>query len=250
MCSGYLRPLVTILLLCSAGVRAHWTDIQRQFPEINLQRLESANLSLELLREPSAALNPKGTIVVLPAPEQHALSPKLLNTLRLNLPASGWHLLVLPAPEITETLPPEQKLLSQKAQLANRWQLLTQTGNLQPPVIAVAQGETAAWLNLLIADSLTQSPAALITLGAYLSDYQQNNQLLKQLSLTPLPLLDLVTALDHPYATGALTQRQQLAKQQQNPLYRQRHLSDAYQDQATQQWVLKEILGWLHATGF
>lgn len=240
------------LLFSVSSVQAidNWSDIQRQAPDIILQQLESANLSLTMLSEPSPVLQPRGTVVLLPDQQQHAFSPYLLNTLRLNLPAAGWHLLVLPAPEPVEFIAPEQKLQLQKVQLAQRWQLLSQQGNLRQPVIAIAQGETAALLNLLISEALTSQPDALVNLGAYLGNYQQHKQLLQQVSLAPLPLLDLITATDHPHATAALEQRQLLARQQNNALYRQRYLAEAYHDEPMQQWLTNEILGWLRTSGF
>lgn len=247
-----LSLAVSFLLILFSQVQAstHWGDIQRQATEINLQQLESASLSLQVLSENSAALRPKGTVVIFPDQQQHALSPGLLNTLRINLPDSGWHLFVMPAPEALAQANAEQRLLQQKSQLAARWQLLNQQGNLQTPVIVIAQGETAALINLLVAETLEASPAAIINLGAYLTDHKQNSQLLKQVALTPLPLLDLITALDHPHAKATSAQRQLSARLQQNPLYRQRYLTDAYQDHPMQQWLMKEILGWLHTNGF
>lgn len=245
-----LAALTLLLSLQQVQASTNWADIARQLPDINIQLLESANLSVQLLTEQSIALRPKGTMVIFPDYQQHALSPRLLNTLRQNLPASGWHLFVMPAPEAAEPGDAEQRLLQQKNQLAARWQLLNQQGNLQAPVIVIAQGETAALLNLLVAETLEASPAAIINLGAYLADHKQNNQLLKQVGLTPLPLLDLITAFDHPHAKTTLAQRQLSARLQQNPLYRQRYLSDAYQDQPMQQWLIKEILGWLTTNGF
>lgn len=240
------------LLLNVSGVHAsnNWSDIQRQAPDITLQVLESASLSLTMLSEPSSALQPRGTIVLLPDQQQHAFSPDLLNTLRLSLPAAGWHLLVLPAPDPVELVAPEEKLQLQKTQLAQRWQLLNEQANLRQPVIAIAQGETAALFNLLISETLTSQPNALVNLGAYLANYQQHKQLLQQVSLAPLPLLDLITAIDHPHATAALEQRLLIARQQNNALYRQRYLAEAYHDAPMQQWLTKEIIGWLRTSGF
>lgn len=245
-----LYALTLLLPLVQVQASTNWADIQRQLPDSNLQLLESANLSLQLLSEQSIAVQPKGSMVIFPDYQNHVLSPRLLNTLRQNLPASGWHLLVMPAPEASEQSNPEQRLIQQKSQLAARWQLLNQQANLQTPVIVIAQGEIAALLNLLVAETLEASPAAIINLGAYLTDHKQNNQLLPKVTLTPLPLLDLITALDHPHAKATTAQRQLSARLQQNPLYRQRYLSDAYQDQSMQQWLMKEILGWLNTNGF
>ncbi|CAM5225342.1 DUF3530 family protein [Alishewanella longhuensis] len=157
-----LSLAVSFLLILFSQVQAstHWGDIQRQATEINLQQLESASLSLQVLSENSAALRPKGTVVIFPDQQQHALSPGLLNTLRINLPDSGWHLFVMPAPEALAQANAEQRLLQQKSQLAARWQLLNQQGNLQAPVIVIAQGETAALINLLVAETL--EPARLM----------------------------------------------------------------------------------------
>lgn len=240
-----------LISLNQAQASTNWADLQRQNTELTLRLFESASLSIQVLNESTIAADAKGTVVVFPDQQQHALSPGLLNTLRQTLPAAGWHLFVMPAPELPNAENAEQRLEQQKSQLIARWQLLNQQGNLPAPVIVIAQGETAAMLNLLVADAtLTASPAAIVNLGAYLTDHKLNRQLLTQVALTPLPLLDLITALDHPHAKVTLEQRQLTARLQQNPLYRQRYLSEAYRDQPMQQWLIKEILGWLHTNGF
>lgn len=247
--------IIISLLLISlnhAQASTNWTDLQRQNTELTLRLFESASLSMQVLNESTIAVDAKGTVVVFPDQQQHALSPGLLNTLRQTLPAAGWHLFIMPAPELPNTENVEQRIEQQKNQFIARWQLLNQQGNLPAPVIVIAQGETAAMLNLLVADAtLTASPAAIVNLGAYLTDHKLNRQLLtQQVAMTPLPLLDLITALDHPHAKHTLEQRQLAARLQQNPLYRQRYLSEAYRDQSMQQWLIKEILGWLRTNGF
>ncbi|WP_423187578.1 DUF3530 family protein [Alishewanella sp. d11] len=255
MAKAFSSVVLLYLLFNQAIASTNWSDLQRQLPEMNVKQLESAELSLQFLREESARANAKGTVVIFPDQQQHALSPKLLNTLRLHLPNLGWHLLIMPAPDAvmhtsSDSNNSEQKIQQQKNQLMARWQLLNQQAQLQAPVVIIAQGEIAALINILIAENLAASPQALINLGAYLPDYQQNMQMVKHLAVTPQPLLDLITAQDHPYAIRTSEQRLVAARLQKNPLYRQRFLSEAYLNQPNQQWLLKEIIGWLNTTGF
>lgn len=255
MAKAFSAVVLLYLLFNQAIASTNWSDLQRQLPEMNVKKLESAELSLQFLQEESARSNAKGTVVIFPDHQQHALSPKLLNILRLHLPNLGWHLLIMPAPDAdmhtsADSNNSEQKMQQQKSQLLARWQLLNQQVQLQAPVVVIAQGEIAALINILIAENLAASPQALINLGAYLPDYQQNMKLIRHLAITPQPLLDLITAQDHPYAIRTSEQRLVSARLQQNSLYRQRFLSDIYLNQPNQQWLLKEIVGWLNTTGF
>ncbi|GGW55833.1 DUF3530 family protein [Alishewanella tabrizica] len=227
-----------------------WLDLQRQIPDLQLQTFESANLTVTVHNAQTAVQVPRGTVVILPDQQQHALSPDLLNTLRLNLPIAGWNLIILPAPDALPAQTTEQRLQLQKSQLSQRWQLIQQQGNLRPPVIAIAQGEVAAVLRVLLGEDLSNRPAAMISLGAYLPNYEQHKQALSGYASVSLPFLDLITAQDHPHAMAALEQRITLAKQTNNPLYRQRYLADAYHNASMQQWFANEILGWLKTNGF
>ncbi len=255
MAKVFSSVVILYLLFNQAIASTNWSDLQRQLPEINVKQLESAEVSLQFLQQESARSNAKGTVVIFPDQQQHALSPKLINTLRLHLPALGWHLLIMPAPDAvmhTNSDPSnsEQKIQQQKNQLMARWQLLNQQAQLQAPVVLIAQGEMAALINILIAENLAASPQALVNLGAYLSDYQQHIQMVKHIAVTPLPLLDLITAQDHPNAIHTSEQRHLAARLQQNSLYRQRYFNDIHLNQSNQQWLLKEIVGWLNTNGF
>ena len=239
---------VMLLAATSSQAEPHWQDIQRQFPQVSLQQFDSASVSITVMNTPSAIRLSRGSIILLPDSQQHAFSPNLLNQLRLELPRAGWDLWVLPQPQPVTATSPEQQLTLQKAQLSQRWQVLAQQARLTPPVIVIAQGETAALMNLLLADNLSMPPAAVINLGAYLSATEQQKTF-GQLLLNNFPVLDLLTARDHPQAIAAATARAKL-EQQGNALYRQRHLSDAYHQQSLQHWQVNEIVGWLYTTGF
>lgn len=223
-----------------------WADLLRQQPDLSLQHIESATVSLTVLKHASTSPNVRGTIVVLPAEHQHAFSPNLLNTLRTKLPSAGWDLIVLPPPETVLAAQPTDVLSLQKNQLSARWQMLFSQNTLRQPVVSVAQGEVAILLQLLIQENSITAPAALVNLGPYLSDYQQQQQLTWQVTI---PVLDLIIASDHPHAVGS-TADTATTLRRQYPLYRHRYLNDVSHHPTTQVWLTNEILGWLGTSGF
>ncbi|MDP5205942.1 DUF3530 family protein [Alishewanella sp. SMS8] len=240
---------VMLFAATSSQAEPHWQDIQRQFPQVNLQQFDAASATFMALHTPSAARLTRGSIVLLPDAHQHAFSPSLLNQLRLSLPDRGWDLWVLPQPDPVTATNSAQQLTLQKNQLSQRWQLLAQQARLKPPVIVIAQGEIAAVMNLLLTDSLNMPPAALVNLGAYLSATEQQSSFAQNV-LNKVPVLDLLTAHDHPQALASATARAELGQQRGNALYRQRHLNDGFHQQSLQHWQVNEIIGWLHSTGF
>lgn len=245
-----IPTIILYLATFQALAQTAWLDLQRQNPDLQLQTFESANLTVTVLNTQTVTAAPRGTVIILPDQQQHAFSPHLINTLRLHLPNAGWNLIILPAPDTLPDQAAEQRLQLQKTQLSQRWQLIQQQGNLRPPVIAIAQGEVAAVLRALLSEDLTNQPAAMISLGAYLSDYEQHKQTLSEYASVSMPFLELITAHDHPYAMATIEQRISLAIQTNNPLYRQRFFADAHHNASMQQWFTNEILGWLKTNGF
>lgn len=237
--------------LTLAGILSHpvisqaavWQDLQRQYPQQSLQQLQSATLSMQVLQLPAQTAAVRGTLLLLPATGRHPYSPDVFHTLQ-QLSSEGWQLVFMPAPDTTT---PDVAL---NTELRARWQLVQPL--LQRPLVVIAQGEVAGTLHLALAEN--EEPQfqldALVSLGAYLADPTLDSKLQQHIPQQKLPVLDLLTRADHPGAISSAEQRQQLARALQTPFYRQRALNDFSYHSSQQQWLLREISGWLKISGF
>lgn len=240
--------LLIIFCLLAANISksyANWPDIQRQFPQIQLQELETATTRLQVLKLPSQSSPQRGTILLMPATGRHPYSPDWFNSL-LQLSLEGWQLVFLPAPE---PLPESaQRHTMQQTQLIARWQAVQQL--VERPLIVIAQGEVAGMLNLVQESTNPIDMDALITLGVYLSDPDSHMRLQQKMAQIQLPVLDILTRSDHPWSMASASQRQQLARNVNNAFYRQRVLDDFSGHASQQSWLQREITGWLRTSGF
>lgn len=228
-----------------ATSQANWPDIQRQYPQLQLQELETAATRLQVLRLPAQTAQPRGTLLVLPTSGRHPYSPDWFSSLQ-QLSQDGWQLVFLPASESLVADPGRQALL--QTQLSTRWQALQSL--IQRPLIVIAQGELAGVLQLAQETDPILAMDALISLGAYLPEASSQQLLQQRMAQTRLPLLDILTRADHPWSVNSAAQRQQLARTAQNPFYRQRALDEFSAHPVQQAWLQGEIRGWLRTSGF
>ena len=245
-----LAVCLTLLGILSYPVTnqaAVWQDLQRQYPRQSLQQLQSATLSMQILQLPAQTAVVRGTLLLLPATGRHPYSPDVFHTLQ-QLSSEGWQLVFMPATDTTTPDVARQALLN--TELRARWQLVQPL--LQRPLVVIAQGEVAGTLHLALAEN--EDPQfqldALVSLGAYLADPTLDSKLQQHIPQQKLPVLDLLTRADHPGAINSAEQRQQLARALQTPFYRQRALNDFSYHSSQQQWLLREISGWLKTSGF
>lgn len=242
--------LLALALPTLGYTASDWNDVLRQYPTSEIQQLESANSTLEILRIPTHQTFAKGTLVLLPD-QQNVFGNAALSEIRQILPNSGWQLIAFPPPSVSTPFENnELRLQQQRMELEQRWLLLLEHGELKKPIIAIAQGETAGLMNLLLTD--TNSPldslSAIVSLGAYISDATQHDDLTS--ALPAVPQLDVHSVVDHPWASKIHQQRAALAQQQKNVLYRPRDFPAMNQNQVNQAWLVNEIKGWLSANGF
>lgn len=227
-------------------------DLKRQLPQYEIIELPVAGSSFLALYRENMTSYTKGTAIIVPDLSEHAASPKHLDLLRQQLNDYGWHTLsiMLPADnginaENTEVLQPYLQ------QLKSRMQAALDNANQHPGTsIVIAQGNSAALLSKLYAEKSLPKPAALILLGAYLPDKEQNRLLAAAITTQPIPTLDINHSDDNHFVHHQLRLRQQLAQKNMKAVYRQRMISGSGYQPETQQWVLKEITGWLSSIGF
>lgn len=227
-------------------------DLKRQLPQYEIIELPIPGASFLALYRENMTSYTKGTAIIVPDFSEHAASPRHLDLLRQQLNDYGWHTLsiMLPADNGINIETSENMALYQQ-RLKNRMQAAQDNANQHPGAsIVIAQGNSAALLSTLYAEKLLPEPAALILLGAYLPDKEQNRLLATSIASQPIPTLDLNHSDDNHFVRHQLTLRQQLVRKNMKAVYRQRSISGSGYQQETQLWVLKEITGWLNSIGF
>lgn len=254
----YRRALLCCALYCVNSVVAQVTsneqfqqeDLQRQLPADQLLQLTALQQNFTVLQQETLTSYTKGTAILLPDTHEHAASPKHINYLRQQLPLYGWHTLALMPPSPSTRLD-QQNLADYQQQLFARLQAAQQQA-LQNPgsIIMIAQGTSAAVINLLLAQEQLTEPAALIMLGAYLPDSGLNQQIAPALAQHQVATLELSHQLDNLLVADQLVRRQQLANKAMKAVYRQRQLTGSGYNTEIQAWTKKEILGWLASLGF
>lgn len=245
-----MKAVYFSLMLCGVSITgaSHaigWLDIQRQYPQQQLQQLQADRLSLDVILLPAQTTQTRGTMVLLPTNGRHTYGPDIFRTLH-QLTYQGWQLLLLPPPGSSDTSMDRQASL--QAELQARWQLLRPI--VQRPVIAIAQGEVAGTLHLSINSTEQLMLDALVSIGAYVSDPALDHQLQQQIPRQNLPVLDLITRVDHHWSTNTATERLRVARTVKNPFYRQRALDEFSYHGTQQEWLAREINGWLNTNGF
>lgn len=225
-------------------------DLTRQLPASQIRELPLEQTQFLSLQLESMTSFTKGTVILVPDWSEHAASPKHLNYLRHQLTDYGWNTLAIMPPSSPELSALSETLPNYRQQLQQRLSAAIQLANEQPGMLVViAQGNSAAVLNQLFADNQLEAPAAFIMLGAYLPDASLNEQLAQHLANHAVPTLDINHHYDNHFVSNTLVLRRKLVNKHLKAIYRQRTLQGAAYQDATQQWVAKEIYGWLTSMG-
>lgn len=229
----------------------HQLDIKRQLPPAQIRELPLQQNSFLSLHLENMTSYTRGTALLVPDWSEHAASPKHLNNLRQQLTDYGWHTLAIMPPMSPDVTALDETMSDYSQQLQQRMTAAMQLAGEQPGVIIViAQGNSAAVLNQLYADSAIAAPAALIILGAYLPDMARNVELAKHIASHAVPTLDINHQEDNHFVRSTLPLRRKLADKHLKAIYRQRSVMGSGYQADTQQWVMKEIYGWLTSMGF
>ncbi|MDX3775062.1 DUF3530 family protein [Chromatiaceae bacterium AAb-1] len=225
------------------------SDLKRQFPDSEITELSITDGSFILLQREAMTRAVKGTAILVPDSSEHAASPKHLGLLREQLNDLGWHTLSI--------MPPDALLSDSGVPVVDARQLKIRTeaamqhaARQAGATIVIAQGDSAATLTTLYAAGDLTEPVALILLGAYLSDDALNRQLAQAIATQSIPTLDISHTLDSRLVNQQLKLRRQMAEKHLKAVYRQRHVTGSGYDAEIQQWVMKEIYGWLTSVGF
>lgn len=244
--------LLAVCLLfrpATADEQTHLIDLQRQLPAEELLQLSAEQEDFWVLRRDILTSYTKGTAILLADTSEHPASPKHIDHLRQHLPLYGWHTLALMLPELTTPLV-DQNQTDYHKRVLNRLLAVQQHALKQRgSIIIIAQGNTAAVVNRLLADGQLADPVAFVMLGAYLSDPQLNRSIAEALAQQQVATLELAHQFDNPRVAQQLLRRQQLANKALKAVYRQRQLTGSAYHADIQEWVQKEIVGWLSSIG-
>lgn len=222
-------------------------DLARQLPEKELITLAADNPFQALQRENMTSYT-KGTAILVPDSPEHAASPRHIDYLRQVLNDSGWYTLSIMVS--AQALEADADIQSVSENLQQRMQSAMQQAEQQAGVtIVIAQGRSAALLSSLYAELQLTEPAAFILLGAYLPDLHLNTELDLAIAKQAAPTLDIAHFYDNQYVNHQLEQRKKLAQKHLKAVYRQRQIMGSAYDSHTQQWVAREINGWLYSIG-
>ncbi|GAB58880.1 DUF3530 family protein [Rheinheimera nanhaiensis] len=250
---GVMQAVMLAVILVLRPVMAieqnHLTDLQRQLPAEELLQLSAQQENFLVLQRDTLTSYTKGTAILIPDSSEHPASPKHIDHLRQQLPLHGWHTLALIPPQLNTPLV-DQNQTDYHQQMLSRLQAVQQQALKQPgSIIIIAQGNSAAVVNRLLADGQLAEPVAFVMLGAYLSDPQLNRRIADALAQQQVATLELAHQFDNPRVAQQLLRRQQLANKALKAVYRQRQLSGSAYHADVQVWVLKEIVGWLGSMG-
>jgi len=191
---------------------------------------------------------PRGAILLLPAPGDHADAAGLVRKLRLGLPEAGWDTLTIQLPEYFPSDSAARWLgrhgaLEAHIRAGLEW--LGQRGQPNPVVIGMGASGQAA-----LAFAADSPPDALQAVTLISTPVEPRSAATQQLAVLRLPVLDLYAERDRPEVLATLTVRRRAAID--NEGYRQR-IVPGTDDRFTgaQDAVVASVRAWLarHARG-
>lgn len=116
--------------------------------------------------------------------------------------------------------------------------------------IIIAEGSSAAVVNHLIKNNKLQNVNAVILISAYIAAPKLNADAALAMAQHSVPVLDISFSSDNRFVLQQQHYRAQLARKYIKELYRQRQITSWPQHEMEQQWVWKEIYGWLSHIGY
>ncbi len=225
-------------------------DLLKKFGDQEAQLLKGGEQEFLILQKTAMTSFTKGTIIIVPDWSQHAASPKAIDMLRQQLVDYGWNTMALLVPEIVNQ-PDTENMLIYQGLLAERVAVLMEKAKAPyQNIIVIAQGSSGALLNQLYQAEKLTAPQGLILLSAYLAEPSLNQAVAIALASHKIPTLDIQQQQDHPFAMAQTQLRLQLVRKHVKNSYRQRIIPGAIEDPQYQQWLFKEVYGWLNSQGF
>jgi len=241
----------------------HKQDLNHYLSMSKTQLLNTGSNEYILIEETSSTKNNKGVAILIPDWQQGVTSPKAINYLRKSLPDQGWSTFSVQAPNKPENYPSTAPLLTELAE-QNKMALMPYRNELKALVmeimkkainypgifIVITQGNQAAMLVDLYKNNPDLSPTALVILSAGMSSTLENETFAKNVSISTLPVLDLVLKKDNTLILNNAQLRKKYATKEVKVFYRQKTLTNMVSGYYPEQTLLVEINGWLKSIGW
>jgi hypothetical protein len=142
------------------------------------------------------------------------------------------------------------ELLDYQRQLAEQLSYIVAQQRSTGATIIIAEGSSAAIVNHLIKNNKLQNVGAVILISAYIAAPKLNADAALAMAQHSVPVLDISFSSDNRFVLQQQHYRAQLARKYIKELYRQRQIVSWPQHEMEQQWVWKEIYGWLSHIGY
>lgn len=116
--------------------------------------------------------------------------------------------------------------------------------------LLIAQGTSAAWLAKLYNEGNMEMPDALVAMGINWPQHDLNLQVPGILAETIFPVLDIYNQFDSDWTLQTVQQRRVAALKELKLHYRQREIIGTRFDHTQQEYLAREIHGWLTYMGW
>lgn len=199
----------------------------------------------------SAKPRVKGTAILIPEAGKQAISPDHMSYLRIALTDYGWNTLLItpPAwPELAQTQEGWQLYANQLLQRLKAGQEKADT--LAGNQLIIAEGTSAASLLTLYGQEKADEPDALVVISPYLPSPSLNHNLIRWYGESDYPLLDVHASFDNRWTLATVSARATAAHKQVRLDFRQVKMAVPPPNAGSQQWLTRQIHGWIDHLGW
>ncbi|EWH08653.1 hypothetical protein DS2_16284 [Catenovulum agarivorans DS-2] len=246
-------------------------DLLRYAPETEIRSLMAGDSQFTALISEQDGSVIRGSALLLPDISLHPNQSATFYQLRYALNQYGWISVAGIMPEIMHQQLKDEQQLKQlierphntldvvvedtQKQYINQLQLvmssMLEEASAYPGLIMlVAQGATAGWLVEGLASEQLEMPDVLVLISPYLPDRQLNQKLPAKIAQLPVPILDVWSERDNPWAKATVIARKKASKRYLTMHYRQRELFGFRGLESTDARLGKEIYGYVTYLGW
>jgi hypothetical protein len=144
-----------------------------------------------------------------------------------------------------------QAFVNHEQQLVSLLQAVIEKSQEYPGFfLVISKGTSAAWLSKIYAENTLDAPDAFVAISPYWPDRKLNQLLPKWIANTSMPVLDLYSSWDNGWARKTIAQRQIAAVKSLKLQYRQQELLGVNMHQQHNDYISKNIYGWITHMGW
>lgn len=246
-------------------------DLLRYAPETEIKSLIAGESQFTALISEQDGSVIRGSALLLPDISLHPNQSATFYQLRYALNQYGWISVAGIMPEIMHQQLKDELQLKQlierpnntldvvledtQKQYINQLQLvmssMLEEASAYPGLrMIVAQGATAGWLVEGLASQQLEMPDVLVLISPYLPDQKLNQKLPAKIAQLPVPILDVWSERDNPWAKATVMARKKASKRYLTMHYRQRELFGFRGLETTDARLGKEIYGYVTYLGW